>query len=36
MQHFMDPEIPVGLLILGKYYFQLVSNFDGIFLKDEI
>lgn len=26
----------VGLLILGKYYFQLVSNFDGIYLRDEI
>ena len=26
----------IGLLILRKYYFQLVSNFDGIFLRGEI
>ena len=26
---------PLGPLV-GKYYFQLVSNFDGIYLRDEI
>ena len=26
----------IGLLIEGRYYFQLVSNFDRKFLRDEM